>query len=970
MLGKENDCASPVLRRRRGGQRGLKTSATNVPSRCSPQPMKISARDSPGEVTADVTTEMTAEMTAEVTAEFSAADILQEEPPADSDTDENEGEDDYLLQASTAQSRSQPASQRPPKSRMSLGGSLLRPAARVNAKGRAVGVARAAKKSSPRKRVRARPSPRGKKLQPNPDPLPVLNTEAPPVALRDDVPAERSELETVFQQRTHSRPEVSLEKVDLLSLIDCLPNFAEEYNRMHNGSLDTPQQIQARLIESGKFEAWIATYGEQRSSIIAKLTEMQQLVYNQWQKTGELEFAASNCDALAAQKRCLEREITGLQGKQTQLEAENASLKESVSRANEEIATTVRQSTMTSQAHQQKAKSLQTTIDALEADVARARDEAAEDAASAVAELKKVKANYEQQLKDVQAAKDEGVALADKLTEAMEAKLQDSAAELASTQEELTAVKQELESKLAESEDSVEQAQASIADLKAQLAKKETEVAQAAQETQDTKAELDKKLAAVNDIRASELAAINETVLAVKEQLSHEQEARAAAEASLKTQTDVTVPAMKKTVEDLRQQVVDLESTAAVDLKSRQESQEAAEQEIAQLKEQLHSTTETASALRNEINNSKEDNQSMGEELVNLRQKLEAAGVAAEELKVRLVDMEAQSEAAGGEKDRLTTELEEANSMHQRYAQQVEVLAKQMSETASDLERLRGEKEAETAKVAAMAEQFDPLREEVSSLQNEKRELTDVNERMAIRIKLLEEDASDVGLAQLSLATDNEFAKKQHGSLVEELEQLRLKVNQQADQLMNQATQIIDGERTRKKMHNTICELKGNIRVFCRVRPMMDHDGDSTVGAVRFPKSTVDDKEAIEVVGEEGVKTQFGFDKVFPERSSQLQIFNEVSSLVQSALDGYRCCIFAYGQTGTGKTHTMQGASGEDRGIIPRSLEMIVAETQRLKLQGWEYTLHASFLEIHNENLRDLLADPTAPKVGLSIKRT
>ena len=68
----------------------------------------------------------------------------------------------------------------------------------------------------------------------------------------------------------------------------------------------------------------------------------------------------------------------------------------------------------------------------------------------------------------------------------------------------------------------------------------------------------------------------------------------------------------------------------------------------------------------------------------------------------------------------------------------------------------------------------------------------------------------------------------------------------------------------------------------------------------------------------------------------------------------------------------MQGADGggEERGIIPRSLEMIVAETERLKLQGWEYTLHASFLEIHNETIRDLLADPTAPKKELSIKHS
>lgn len=946
MSEKENE--SPVALRRRGlANRGLKSSANagNALAGRSALPAKLAVCDSPSDVT----------------EEWSAADLLQDEPPADSDEDE---ETDMihmpdLLQASTAAARRPTTA----KSRMSLGGSLLRPAARVNAEGRAIGVARAANTSSPRKRVRARPSPRGKKLQANPDPLPVVAGDDPsPPTTRV---ADSNELMKVFAERSHSRPEVSLQKVDLLSLIEKIPNIADEYDRMQTDSLDRKEVIIARMIESGKLESLINVFREQRSVMVAELTEKQQLVFNQWQKIGELELQAASSEALGAQNRCLEREITGLQNAQTQLETENASLKDSLNDANQELASTVRQSTMTSQTHQQKLKSLQTTIDTLKIDLEQAHQEAADEAGSAAAELKKVKANYEKQLEDLQAAKDEGVALADDLTKTMESRLEESAAEIDSIKSELAAAKEEFESKLAASKREVKQAEATISDLEAQLAEKETEVAEATQHTEATKANLEKKLAASE----KKFSSTNEAVRAVKEQLSHEQEARAAAEASLKTQTDVTMPAMKKTVEELKQQVADLKSTAAADMKSSQDASEAAEQEIADLKKRLHDTTDAASALRKEINNSQEDNKSMGEELTELKEKLETATSTSDELKARLAGMEAKTVAADGEKDRLANELEEANTMQQRFAQQVEVLAKQMKETASDLEQLRGEKEAETAKAAAMAEQFEPLRQEVNTLQNEKRELADEKERMEIRIKLLEENSSDEGRAQLSLATDNEFAKKQHGSLLEELEQLRLKVGEQADQLMKQTAQIIDGEAQRKKMHNTICELKGNIRVFCRVRPMMDHDGDSTVGALRFPKNTVDDKEAIEVVGVEGIKTQFGFDKVFPERSSQLQIFNEVSSLVQSAIDGYRCCIFAYGQTGTGKTHTMQGASGEERGIIPRSLEMIVAETQRLKLQGWKYTLHASFLEIHNENLRDLLADPTAPKASLSIQR-
>eukprot|EP01050_Picozoa_sp_SAG11_P016158 SAG11_NODE_2172_length_3721_cov_2.345941_1_plen_360_part_10 len=122
---------------------------------------------------------------------------------------------------------------------------------------------------------------------------------------------------------------------------------------------------------------------------------------------------------------------------------------------------------------------------------------------------------------------------------------------------------------------------------------------------------------------------------------------------------------------------------------------------------------------------------------------------------------------------------------------------------------------------------------------------------------------------------------------------------------------------------------------------------------------------------DQSVKHNFAFDKVFAGHCGQTEVFSEVSRLVQSAIDGYKVCIFAYGQTGSGKTYTMQGATTpESRGIIPRSLEMIVSETQRLADQGWKYTLHASFLEIYNETIRDLLAEPGHTGGELAVKHT
>ncbi|KAJ2827389.1 kinesin-like nuclear fusion protein [Coemansia sp. 'formosensis'] len=178
-------------------------------------------------------------------------------------------------------------------------------------------------------------------------------------------------------------------------------------------------------------------------------------------------------------------------------------------------------------------------------------------------------------------------------------------------------------------------------------------------------------------------------------------------------------------------------------------------------------------------------------------------------------------------------------------------------------------------------------------------------------------------------------------------------------------------ESTRRKLHNAIQELKGNIRVFCRVRPLLGEEkAASSLLPLSFPDC--DDQNEVELMQSSenalGKSTSkafpFKFDRVFAPDSSQNVVFDEVSQLIQSALDGYPVCIFAYGQTGSGKTHTMQGPdtiseSGMDDeglGIIPRAVKQIYENTSKLAERGWEYTLEGQFLEIYNETLQDLLA--------------
>ncbi|KAG4253354.1 kinesin family member C1 [Fusarium proliferatum] len=181
---------------------------------------------------------------------------------------------------------------------------------------------------------------------------------------------------------------------------------------------------------------------------------------------------------------------------------------------------------------------------------------------------------------------------------------------------------------------------------------------------------------------------------------------------------------------------------------------------------------------------------------------------------------------------------------------------------------------------------------------------------------------------------------------------------------------LIKEETERRVLFNKYQELKGNIRVMCRVRPALGN-GEGEEAKMLFP----DDKTSAEIVlaGPEeksslGQITRknypFEFDRVFVPGTQNQEIFGEISQLVQSALDGYNVCIFCYGQTGSGKTHTMSSNDG----MIPRATHMIYDTITKLKEKSWEYTMEGSFVEVYNEELNDLLTPNERSAKRLEIR--
>lgn len=192
------------------------------------------------------------------------------------------------------------------------------------------------------------------------------------------------------------------------------------------------------------------------------------------------------------------------------------------------------------------------------------------------------------------------------------------------------------------------------------------------------------------------------------------------------------------------------------------------------------------------------------------------------------------------------------------------------------------------------------------------------------------------------LKTENSEIKPELLDLREKYAQMLEKSTEMETDLRETQESLFRSNMDRKELHNVVMDLRGNIRVFCRVRPALEMEeqkmlcGWQYLDEASLEISSLDN--AVIAGGRKILKHEFSFDQVFHPRSSQEDIFELVSPLIQSALDGYNVCIFAYGQTGSGKTFTMDGIP-EDIGIIPRTVDLLFDCIRNYKRLGWEYTI-------------------------------
>ncbi|XP_035745525.1 kinesin-like protein KIF25 [Egretta garzetta] len=265
-------------------------------------------------------------------------------------------------------------------------------------------------------------------------------------------------------------------------------------------------------------------------------------------------------------------------------------------------------------------------------------------------------------------------------------------------------------------------------------------------------------------------------------------------------------------------------------------------------------------------------------------------------------------------------------------------------------------------------------------------------------IKRLKQDVKSLRSFALQLSKDFQHQSKTYLYQVltavqgiqlqnEAMQMFQLKAFDLEQSLQEVSERYEKEKQKRRALHNSLVELRGNIRVHCRIRPLLPFDTAAGHSISQDRQRNFSERVAYaaddETVlvkcsrpGHASINKTFQFERVYSASESQDTVFEDVAPLLTSLLDGYNVCIMAYGQTGSGKTYTMLGPQSEnfafsmedesELGIIPRATQEVFRLISE-KPPG-SYWVEVSVVEVYNNEIFDLLAKDSCGKV-FGVKR-
>jgi kinesin family protein C2/C3 len=325
-----------------------------------------------------------------------------------------------------------------------------------------------------------------------------------------------------------------------------------------------------------------------------------------------------------------------------------------------------------------------------------------------------------------------------------------------------------------------------------------------------------------------------------------------------------------------------------------------------------------------------------------LQSQFDAENEFLDRLEARLEDLAKQAKRLENQMEQTRAELEEKAAAHDKEVERfIDGFRVKAEQAKAEYEGLKSGAISGPALVQSLKENVDHLNRqlEVAKRDYSKKE----HEAELLRAKLKE-----VG-AMAQLKTQAEDLRKQTNALrlqeQEAAQHIDVTLEQHKKDTEQDAIAYKKLERRRREIYNQIQELKGNLRVYCRIKPPAKGETNECIQVLDDMTLHVTDPETFR-------ESEHEFDLVIPEKSTQEEIFEEVRPLATSVLDGYNVCIFAYGQTGSGKTYTMEGPPN-NRGINYRAVRELFSVAGE-RGDDYNFTLSVSILEVYNDKLFDL----------------
>lgn len=295
-------------------------------------------------------------------------------------------------------------------------------------------------------------------------------------------------------------------------------------------------------------------------------------------------------------------------------------------------------------------------------------------------------------------------------------------------------------------------------------------------------------------------------------------------------------------------------------------------------------------------------------------------------------------EQAGAEAKTLKEERNKATD-------KMQAVSLQLRDSARTAERL--EREAKASRAQSTIQALAGFRQKLISTRQALRDMRHMQETQMEEANSFFSDISSEIAGYCSFIAPLTFQRP------EALHTERLTQEQLAKGLKHMVAKYRTTSEMCRDLNVEVQNLKGSMRVMCRVRPLKATEvQDGTVVAFR-------EEGVISIHDKTGPK-DFQFDTTFGPNHSQQDVFKEASPLLETVADGFNVSVFAYGPTGSGKTHTMTGdKDSKNHGLTYRVLSELF-RIQKERAVVVEQQVYLSMFEIYNEQIRDLLP-PSGP---------